>query len=267
MKYWMGPVLFACILGLAACTVDHYSDPRFDRFKDTPASLIVFQSLKRQGYHEWLGEQGLTMNLRTREDEGGALVTQVDTVAFDLENLRLHARGNQGGVFIDRAYKDGRYWEKWDSELLQDETVLLENRRQLLYDYFFTALPFYLGDNRIPMEEAEPTTIANVRYDVIEIRFGDGAAFPPDPWYRLYFTHSTQRLAKVFFKATEGAQKDKYVWCELDNFGNIGGAFIPLHRIYTLASDENGAKLPGKLREQWLYKLEFGTVGEDLFTP
>ncbi len=259
-------LLAACMITAAAGCRSTFNPPEYDRLRASEAGEVVLDSLEAQGYERWSGEEGLVFNLRTRKGPPSDLVITRDAYSLDLNGKRIHAQWNEGAKLIRGIYAGGEYEEVWDGRGQLDLAVLLSGRWKLTRDYFFTALPFLLGRSPSEMKILKDVAEGKVRYHVVEVRFERDGYLPPDPWYRLYYRGTTRRLEKVFFQAGGGDLREKYIWCEFDNFGDVDGALIPLHRKFTLAEDEHGARTGGPCLEQWLFEVQFESLDEDLFT-
>ncbi|MFH1998373.1 MAG: hypothetical protein ABIK28_01770 [Planctomycetota bacterium] len=249
----------------AGCAMDVYNRPEFVRFKKDSAGEIVLRSLIYQGYIDWQGETGMACSLRSVETRNDTSITKIDQLSFDMENNQIHGRTHRGAAIVNHAYTGGRYWERVDQEPIKAIKQLGAGCRALVDDYLFTMLPFLVGRYAIAFELEKPEVIDRVRYNVVVARFPTDGLVPPDAWYKLFYTHTTNRLEKVFFMADSGQYTGRYIWCEFDNYADLDGVLIPLHRVFTLAKDKSGVKESRPFLQQWVYDLEFGSVDSLLF--
>ena len=261
---WTKVFLLAGLLGMfPGCRTADFNAPEYDRMNASDGGAVIVTTLKRQGYPKWARSGALTCKVRTRSGPAQASITTEEILKCDLVNHRLLARGNEGDQQIRRVYAGAAYREVRDQVVEQDPAILVEGRRRLVLDYFFTALPFFAA--RVPCETVllEEETIGRIPYHVVEIRFDPDGYLPPDPWYRLYIRSTTQRLEKVFFQAGGGARKGQYIWCEFDNYAGIDKAFMPLHRRFYFAQDEAGAKNGAPFMEQWIFDVTLESQADD----
>jgi len=264
LSWTLGAAIVVLVMG---CSSTEFHPPEYVRLESSPAGRILLGGYKRHGFPDWIDQQALVFNLRTRESGEGEVSTRVEQYALDLENQRFCSKGNRGAVSVRRIYSDSVFDELLDGQKNKDPKALLKGRHRLLSDYYFTVLPFLPA--RYPnaeIEESAIETINGVKYSVVEVNWGVKGPMPPEKVCRLYYTLSTHRLEKIFFQTDALGLEGKYVWCECDNFARFDGVLLALHREYTLARDQNGEKIGPPFREQWIYEVSFeGSVDETLF--
>jgi hypothetical protein len=251
----------------SGCRTADDHPPEYDRLNATEGGQVVVMALKNQGYPRWARSGALLYKIRTRTGPASDSTVTVENHTCDLSKHRIRATGSEGALQIRRIYAGGEYREFGDRDEVQDPAVLVRGRRRLIQDYFFSTLPFYAGRLPSEMERLEDETLGRISYHVVDVRFKRKAHLPPDPWYRLYFRSTTKRLEKVFFQAQGGDLRGQYIWCEYDNYADIEGALLPLHRRYYKAADEKGTPTGVPFLEQWLFEVSLESqADESLFS-
>jgi hypothetical protein len=263
-----GRFILVLLLLASACRSQGFA-PAEDAMPDaTPAEKVIQGGLKRHGYSEWRSEETLVFKLRTREIGPEGQRTTESVYSCDIQGHRIHAQGSKGGADLHRRFQAGQYYETLNGQEERSPKALLKGRQRIIDDYFFTVLPFFVAAQ--PPREMEALSrekIAGVNYDVIEVQWEEQGPFPPKGTYRLYYTHSTQRLEKVFFQTHAVEREGEYIWFECDNFALMDGVLLPLHRTFTQAAGDQGMRSGRPFLEQWIYDVRIGaTVDEALFS-
>jgi hypothetical protein len=278
---WFLCALLVLLMPGCRSTADY--PPAYSALESSPAGQVVLAGLKRHGYPEWSGEGALLFKLRTRERAGPSQSISEEVYSCDTKHHRIHSKGHRGAASVQKTFCEGRYLETEKGREEREPKSLLKGRRRLLDDYFFTILPFFvadqpparmesLGQEKIKLatygvvEPLDKDEIKPVKYDVIEVVWEEVGPLPAEKRYRLYYTHSTHRLEKVFYQSQAVDREGMYVWMDCDNFALIDGMLLPLHRTFTLARDEKGQKTGLPFREQWIHEARFESgVDEELF--
>jgi hypothetical protein len=247
------------LLWVAGCASNDYSGSEYDRFRSSQAGRVILASLVKQGYQDWAGEKGVEFKLRSQLNEGKSRLLTIEDVACDIRNSGFSCRGNEGADIVKRTYIDGEYTEMVGDQSRRDPEKLVNGRRRLLNDYLFLALPFLVADKARSMDNRDREIIDGINYNVVEVRFQPSGHFPPEETYLLYYSHSTERLEKIFFTASGGERKGSGIWCELDNFAMVDDILLPVHRKFFVVP-EGGEKEAEPFLEQWIYETSFGSV-------
>lgn len=250
----------AALLLAAGCSSNDYSGSEYDRFRDSQAGKVILTSLVKQGYQDWAGEKGVFFKLRSQKNEGKSRLLTIEEMSCDFRKVGFSSRGNEGAAIVKRTFIDGEYQEMHDDQAQRDPRRLVNGRRRLLYNYFFLALPFLVADETLTMDSRDREVVDGINYNVVEVRFKPSGHFPPEETYLLYYSHSTERLEKVFFTAGGGDRKGSGIWCEMDNFAFIDDILVPVHRKFFVVPEGGGEKEAQPFLEQWIYEVSFGSV-------
>lgn len=246
---------------MVGCAVPEYDRPEFDRFKKDEAGEVVLRSLIYQGFSDWQGEEGMVCSIRSKQKVDKTEVISVKHFSMDFERDEVLCKSNRGAAMVEQIYKRDGFFESVDNEPQKNRKLLNEGKREVIDSYLFTVLPFLVGRYATSLEIAPSEEIDRVYYDVVIARFDGQGHMPPDAWYKLYYTHSTNRLEKVLFLADSGKYTGRYIWCDFANYAEFDGIIIPLYRTFTLAKDKSGQTLTPPFLYQWIYEVELTRVG------
>lgn len=244
-----------------------FAPPEYTRLGATEAGRIVREALRSQGYRGWRRAAGLAFTLRSRTGDAGRRVTTQEEVRLDTRTPRVVVRGNEGGAETVRLL-DGSGYRAWKGNRpVRDPEVLVEGRLRTARDAFLTLLPFALGRRPAELERRPEAELGDGRYNVVSVRFEAKGAFPPDTAYTLCFRATTHRLEKVFFRAGSGARKGALIRCDLDNYADVEGTLIPIHRRFWKVDAMDAPRKGVPFLEEWLEEVRFENAPEDAFRP
>lgn len=144
--------------------------------------------------------------------------------------------------------------------------VKYEGRAIFSYNlmFYFYAMPFVVGDDRIRYTPVEPITLEGKTYDGFKIAYDDGVGFSSKDEYIIYYHPETKRMEWLAYTVTyfskEKSQKFNIV--HYKDWTEVNGLTLPAELVY-YKFDKETATIGDKRGEASFKNVELSTKAFD----